>query len=385
MTRASNTASSQPPSQIRWHILIGVLIIMVVLLHYFTPVHLHHLHELYRALFYLPIILAAFRFQLKGGIASSVCIILIYLPHVIYQWGGDFLFNFSRFLEMVMYLVVGMVAGFLAQRELNERIKYQNTAIELERSLQKLKEQSEKLAEIEEQLRASERLSVLGELAASLAHEVRNPLGAIWGAVEILQENFKQQGKNFEFMDILLQEVKRLDKVVENYSNLTRTSPVSLQLCNLYTIVQSVILLMAGKARKLGISLVSDFADQSVLVKADEIQLRQVLINLILNSMAAIREKGTIIIKAESGRALPAEEQQQSLDSIHLSIIDDGEGMTKDVVDKMFKPFFTTKSGGTGMGLGIVKRIVVQNKWGIRVESAPRKGTKMKLIFPAAA
>ena len=106
---------------------------------------------------------------------------------------------------MIMYVVIGVVAGYLAERERNERNRYQQAATELEQSYKQLKIQSEKLAEMEEHLRASERLSVLGELAASLAHEVRNPLGSIWGVVEILKDECKKEGKDSEFTEILIQ------------------------------------------------------------------------------------------------------------------------------------------------------------------------------------
>jgi len=356
-----------------WIVLISFLIILVAVLHYSTPTNLHHLHELYRAFFYIPIVLAAFRFQLKGGSYAALAVIVIYLPHVVFQWGGDFLFNFSRFLEMVMYLIVGTVAGYLAERERNERNKYQQAANELDQSYKQLKFQSEKIAEIEEQLRASERLSVLGELAASLAHEVRNPLGSIWGVVEILKDDCKKEGKESEFADILVQEVKRLNQVVENYLNLAQKPKLYRKDCNLREVVQSVVYLLNYKARKQGIQLISEFPADTILIKADESQLQQILINLMLNSMAAMPDKGTITINAEL-----AEPDQ----AVRLSIIDTGQGISHEIQEKIFKPFYTTRETGTGLGLSIVKRIVEQNKWDIQLHSEPGKGTTITIIFP---
>ncbi len=361
-----------------WFVLIGVLILFVATLHYSTPTHLHYLHELYRGFFYIPIILAAFRFQFKGGLASAIAIIVIYLPHVVFQWGGDFLYNFSRFLEMVMYLVVGAVAGHLAERERNERKKYQQVATKLERSYEQLKVQSEKLAEIEEHLRASERLSVLGELTASLAHEVRNPLGSIWGVVEILKDECKKEGKDSEFTDILIEEVKRLNLIVENYLNLVRKPKLYIKNCNLREVVQSVIYLLNYKAKKQGIGLVIDFPDEPVFIKANENQLQQILINMILNSMAAIQDQGTITIKAE---IIPLEVIPKNY-TVSLSVIDTGHGIDPETKDKIFQPFFTTREAGTGLGLSIIKRIVDQNKWKIDVDSETGKGTTITIIFP---
>lgn len=379
MNKISFEQINKKNSNQKWFFLIGMLIVIVAIFHYSTPVRLHQFHELYRILFYLPIILAAFRYQLKGALTISAIIIAIYLPHIVFQWGGDFLFNFSRFLQMLMYLVIGAVAGILAQRERNERIRYQQAAAELERSYERLKTQSEKLAEFEEQLRASERLSVLGELAASLAHEVRNPLGSIWGVVEILQDKFNKKGKDVEFMEILVKEVRRLNKVVETYLTLSRKPRLSLQSNNLQEIVQSAIDLLISKARKQGVDLHTDLVSQPIFIKTDDNQLRQILINLILNSLAAIPDRGSITIKTE---LIPPEDQNQNLYAVHLSVIDNGQGIEQKNIEKIFKPFYTTKEEGTGLGLSIVKRIVDQNKWDIKVSSKTDEGTTITLIFP---
>jgi signal transduction histidine kinase len=358
-----------------WIYLVGVLVVAVAVLHYSTPVHLHHMHELYRAFFYLPIIVAAFRFQLKGAITTSVAIIIVYYPHVAFQWRGDFLYNFSRFLEMIMYLFVGAIAGYLASREKKERENYLQTAHELKKSYKQLKEQSEKIAEIEDQLRTSERLSVLGELAASLAHEVRNPLGSIWGVVEILKEDKKKAGENSEFLDVLVKEVQRLNQVVENYSNFARKPELFYKTINLQDVVQSVVYLISYKARKHNVKLNVEFPEKPIFISANEGQIQQVIINLILNSISAIIDSGSITLKAEHA-------ELNNNKTVALSVIDNGKGMAVKTIGKIFKPFFTTKKDGTGLGLSIIKRIVDQNKWKIEINSIPSMGTTVIIHFP---
>lgn len=321
--------------------------------------------------------MAAFRYQLKGGVITAALVIIIYVPHVVFQWGGDFLFNFSRFLEMIMYLIIGSITGYLTKRERNERENYHQAALKLEKSLQQLKEQSEKIAEIEDQLRSFERVSILGELAASLAHEVRNPLGSIWGVVEILQDECKEQDKNSEFLTVLIKEVKRLNQVVENYSNLVRKPKLSYQPCNLQRVAQSVFYLLEYKALKQNVQLALDFPDQAIFVTADEGQIQQILINLILNSLAAIADTGVVTIKGE-------QIEIENKKAVSLSVTDNGQGMPDEIVDKIFKPFFTTKNDGTGLGLSIVKRIADQNKWKIKINSTFAKGTTVTVIFPCA-
>ncbi len=350
---------------------IGLLIIVISVFHYSTPTHFHYLHEIYRALFFLPIILAAFLFQLRGGIISAVVVIVIYLPHVVFQWGGDLFYNFSRFVQMIVYLIIGVVSGLLAQRERYERDKYQKTAEELDESYRKLKLQSMKMAEIEDKLRDSERLSILGELAASLAHEVRNPLGSIWGVMEIIRDDFEKMGKSNEFIEVLFKEVNRLNQVVENYLNLARKTTVVRQPCNIPEVARAVAFLLNYRLQKQKISLEINFPPKPFIVMANESQIQQIFFNTILNSIAALPEGGKIEVRGElleNGRK-------------KVSIIDNGEGFDDETRKKIFKPFFTTKNDGTGLGLSIIKRIAEENHWTIEINSQKGIGTTISIYF----
>ncbi|MBN2009642.1 sensor histidine kinase [candidate division KSB1 bacterium] len=351
---------------------IGSLIVLVAILHYRTPTHLHVLHELYRVLFYVPIILAAFRYQLNGGVIAAIAVIAIYLPHVVFQWGGDFLSNFSRFLQMVMYLIIGSITGMLAARERREQVRYQQTAEKLEASYATLQQQSEQMADIEDQLRQAERLSSVGELAANLAHEVRNPLGSIWGVVDILKSRTQPRADTAEFMNILIKEVNRLNEVVENYTVLSRqSSPVRIQI-NLTHVVQSTLQFMQLRTRKESVQLEMEFPADPVTITANETELRQVIINLVLNAIAASPVGGTVKIWGTNGNASTAQQ---------LAIIDEGAGIASDQMPNLFKPFYTTKSSGTGLGLSIVKRIVDRNNWTLDVKSEPGKGATFTISF----
>ncbi|NOZ61038.1 MAG: sensor histidine kinase [Calditrichaeota bacterium] len=354
-----------------WKLIIGFVIVIIAYLHYTTSTHLNYLHEIYRALFFLPIILAAFRFQLRGGILSSVIVIAIYIPHVVFQWGGDLFYNFSRFVQMIVYLLIGVVAGVLARRERRERDNYQRTAEELDESYQKLQLQSAKGAEIEDKLRDAEKLSVLGELAASLAHEVRNPLASIWGVMEILRDEYGAMGKKSEFVEVLFKEVNRLNQVVENYLALARKSEPVRQPCDLAEISKSVIFMLNHRAKKQRVKISSDFSQQPFIVIANENQLQQILINALLNSIAAMPDGGEIVLKGEV-----LEDWRKK-----LFIIDTGEGFSPELVGKVFKPFFTTKKEGTGLGLSIIKRIADENRWDVEIESEKNKGTVLTIIF----
>ncbi len=346
------------------------LIIFISCFHYTTPIRYHYLHELYRRLYYIPIIIAAFRYSLTGGITTSVAIGLIYLPHVVFQWRGSFLDNFVRFNEIILYLVVGSVAGFLSLRFRNETDRYKKTAEKLEESYKKLEAQTFKLAEMESQLRAADRLAVLGELTASLAHEVRNPLSSIKGAANILKKRCPNDKTTQEFAGVLAKEVNRLNEVVENYLNLSRKVSDYQKHSDIREIIRSVLALVGPEIRKKQIKVEFDLPEEPLITYMEEVEVQQVFLNLILNALAALDPGGQIQIE---GKIADGE--------ISVQVKDTGKGIPANQLQSIFRPFYTTRKDGTGLGLAIVKRIMESSGGKIEVESKENKGTVFTLTF----
>jgi signal transduction histidine kinase len=355
---------------------LAALIVTISVLHYTTGTSKGYFHEIYKVLYYIPIILSAFQFGIPGGLTTSLIISVIYLPHVIFQWQGDLDHNVSRFLEIVLYNVVAYITGRLVEGERSERKRYEQAAEELRESYEKLKRQSETLAEIEEQLRHADRLAVMGELAATLAHEVRNPLGSIRGAVEILQDDYPRENPNYEFLQILIKEVDRLNQVIENYLSLARSKAPTIHEFGLRDAVLSVVNIISAKARKESVDIQCRFPDHPVTVKADENKFRQVLLNLLLNALAAIDGTGHITIDS---RIVPEANSQRELE---ITVSDTGKGIPASVMEEIFKPFYTTREGGTGLGLPITKRIADEYGWDLRLQSKEGEGTHAILRIP---
>jgi signal transduction histidine kinase len=353
--------------------LIALLVLVISILHYSTAITMGYFHEFYKLLYYLPIILAAFQFGVRGGLVTSLSISLIYLPHLMFQWTGEFPHNIGRFLEIILYNGVAVVTGWLAEKERRERTRYQEAAQELEQSYRQLQQQSEQLREIEEQLRHAERLSVMGELAASLAHEVRNPLGAIRGAVEILEDEISRDSPNREFVEVLKKEVGRLNQTIDNYLSLARRVPDTVTTFDFATAVHSVISILAATARKQKIHFRFELPNGAITVRADEAKFRQVVLNLLLNALAASPAGSEIILRADL---------QKVTGLLNFLIEDHGAGMAPEVLQKAMQPFFTTKPNGTGLGLPISKRIVEQFGWMMNLESAPDRGTRVTIHIP---
>ncbi|NIW80322.1 MAG: hypothetical protein GWN16_13080, partial [Calditrichae bacterium] len=330
--------------------------------------------------YFIPILIAAFQFGVRGGLGTAIAISLIYFPHIMLQWVGDAQHNLLAFLQIGMFNIIGYLTGLKAQKEQTEKNKYQETAQELKQSLDKLREQSVKLSDLEEQLRSTDRLAIVGELTASLAHELRNPLGTIRGTVDILNDELAEENKRSEFFQILVKETERVSEVVENYLNFARKQKNPSSEFDVREVVQNTSMILSSRARKENIRFNIDLPNLPLVLKGDPNDLRQILVNLILNAIQAMSEGGEIRVsgKVEFANRHPDTNQthEKEYPCLQLSIKDQGGGMEPEALNKIFKPFYTTREQGTGLGLSIVKRIVDQHQWHIEVINQPGKGTE---------
>jgi len=331
-------------------ILVGLSITILSVLHYVTPVDKPILHDLYRRLYYVPIIFSAFSFGLRGAMVSSLVISLVFLPHVFHRWGHIHLQTYDALFEIVLYNIVAWVSGTLVQAERKRR---------------------EELKKAQEELIQANKYKVIGELAAGIAHEIRNPLGSIQGSLEILRKDYKVEDSKYEFLNILLKEVARLNKVITDFLNYARPALPNLIETDINQLISETVLILSPQAAKKGVGLKTELDKNLPRIKADPSQLKQAFINLILNSLEAIESTGQILIST-----------LQDKNKVTVKFQDTGKGMSEETKGKIFTPFFSTKENGAGLGLGIVERIVQNHKGEIRVESYLGKGTKFTLIFP---
>ncbi len=360
-------------NKILWFVFIALLIIVISLLHYNTSTKKWQYHLIYMQAYFIPIILGAFQFGIRGGLGASLIISVIYLPHVMLQWGGLVENNLMRCLQIILFNVVGYITGLKAQGERKEKDRYQQAAKKLEEALDEQKRQTEQISSMEQQLRAADRLSIVGELTASLAHEVRNPLGSIRGAVEIIRDAVPDDIKKLEFFEILIQETNRLNQVVENYLRFAKKQPQHIQQYDLVKELNNIITMVASQARKQKIAIDVQLPHDPLFIKGDTGNFWQVALNIILNAIQTMPTGGNLAIKLE-----PREKE------IYFTVQDQGSGIAPDKVQEIFKPFFTTKREGTGLGLAIVKRISDENNWRISLKSELGKGTVIQIIIPTS-
>lgn len=351
--------------------LLAISILCISLLHYFTPLRLHYLHDIFQRFYYLPIILSGLWFGFRGGLACAMLVSVAYAPHILFQWGGEFVVEIEKYLEIVMYNVVGGVTGLLAQREQERSMELQRTAEGLEESCKQLRTQSERIIAIEEQLRRSEKLSTLGEMAAVLAHEIRNPLGSIRGTAEILRDDYRPGDPKHEFIEIQIKETERLNHVVEDFLRLARPQASTMRLCSLREELETIITLTTRDAGQRGVCLDFQKPADELAITGDGEKLRQAFLNIVINALQATPRNGKVSVSALC-----------TGNHCEISFHDSGPGIAADVIEHIFEPFFTTKPDGTGLGLAVAKKIVEAHGGTLTVESKEGNGTAVVVRLP---
>jgi len=188
----------------------GIAVAAISALHYATSVQLVPLHEVFRRLYYLPIVAAATYYGPRAGLATAVFASVLYLPHATMAWAGWPYLEATQYGELILFNVVGVAAGVFAERLRAERNRYRQAALTLDQTLEQLK------TSIEERLRV-ERLVTIGQMAIRVAHEIKNPLGALHGAVEILASEFPPEHSKCEFIRLAQAEIARIDSIITRF------------------------------------------------------------------------------------------------------------------------------------------------------------------------
>ena len=363
------------PVMVRLFTLV-TFIVGISLLHYLTPLHLPYLHAIFQRLYYLPIILAALWFGLRGGLSCALIVSIAYAPHLLFQWGGHLTMEMEKYLEIFLYNIVGGMTGLLSQRERERTIELQKTARGLEESFQKLQHQSERMIVIEEQLRRAEKLSTLGEMAAVLVHEIRNPLGSIRGTAEILRDDYRSDDPKHEFIEIQIKETERLNRVVEDFLNMARPQPTEMTPCSIQEELETIATLIASDAKARQIQLVMQPPSFPVLLQADGEKIRQAFLNIAINALQAMPQGGSLTVSTNHRQS------EGSAPECEICFRDSGTGIDAKTLEKVFEPFYTTKPGGTGLGLVVTKKIIEGHGGRLLIQSGDGKGTTVTVRLP---
>ena len=239
-------------------------------------------------------------------------------------------------------------------------------------------EQQERL----ERLHRADRLAAIGQLAAGVAHEVRNPLTSIRSTIQYLGRSFGDGDPKQELAQELLEEVDRINSTISELLNLTRASELVPSEVDLVELMEQTVRLIDIQARKQSVEIKLDYSPRKLLVHADGSQLKQVFLNLILNALQAMPKGGRIALTATLERLLSGAREEPF---VHVRVTDNGPGIPAERLERVFDPFFTTKQEGTGLGLLICQNIVERHKGELEMRSVEGEGTEVSIFLPAAA
>jgi two-component system, NtrC family, sensor histidine kinase HydH len=350
--------------RVRFASILG-LILLISVFHYRTSTHYLYLHEIYQRIYYIPIVLAAFWYGPIGGLAAAFLTSSIYYYHIHADWGHLPSYSYNQYAEIALYHVVAVIIGLLAEKEKRQRRKLEETSEELRAAYRKIQDTFE-------HLKQADRLAAVGELSAGIAHEIRNPLATIKGAVEILQSEIPEEHPKREFVQVVREETARVNKIITEFLTFARPPSPSFGPANLNEVVESTLLLLRKEAETADVRIVTNLAELPT-VSVDRDQIRQVVLNVVLNGIQAMPEGGELCVRTF---------YEANPDMIAIEIRDTGPGMRPAQLDKIFDPFFTTKPGGTGLGLSISYQLVKHHGGTIAARANSGGGLTFEIHLP---
>jgi two-component system sensor histidine kinase PilS (NtrC family) len=230
--------------------------------------------------------------------------------------------------------------------------------------------------EMEDHLRQMDRLAMMGQMAAGIVHEIKNPLASISGSIQMIREELKEDGPGDRLINLVSREVEKLDTLLYDFITFARPSQPSEKGVDLGEVIPGTIELIQKNKGVAGTIQWELNLEPNLVLKMPPNELSQILWNLLTNALQAVQEGGHIRL---SGRRL---REGRFRDGVEIRIGDDGPGIPEAQLNRIFEPFFTTKEKGLGLGLSIVQKLVSQHQGVIKVSKPVEGGTEFILIFP---
>jgi signal transduction histidine kinase len=245
-----------------------------------------------------------------------------------------------------------------------------------ERTVQ-LASKNEQLQGMTQQLWQTSKLATVGELAASIAHELNNPLATVSLRTEQLLSTVNGQGR--DSIEIILNEIERMAELVKNLLEFSRRNNAQVSTLDIRSEIVNSVEFIRYYLRKRNVEVINDFADRVPLILADRQQLRQLFLNLLTNASDAMPIGGKLTIQVR-------ESELADLPAVQINFIDSGEGISAETLERIWEPFYTTKAEGkgTGLGMAICHRVVDEHKGTIKIESELGRGTTISMVFPSS-
>ena len=313
-------------------------------------------HDLHRTLFLLPIIYAALTFRIRGALVASFAFLCVVLPRSFFSPYADPLLRPLFFVLFIAF--VGVLTALLMDR------------IDEEREIVR------RLKESREQLVHAEKLASLGQLAASIAHEINNPLAGVLTYTKLLAKKISgdtlEKGAALDYLSKMESEVSRCSRIIRNLLNFSRQTEPHFKLVDINQVLEQVLAMVGHQAQLQNVDVVRELSPSLPKVMADFDQLQQVFTNLTLNAIQAMSGGGRLTLRTSVANS-----------QVRIDVQDTGCGISKENLSRLFTPFFTTKEKGSGVGLGlaVVRGIIERHKGEIKVQSEVGKGTTFSVYL----
>lgn len=354
-----------PPRGRLWRLaqLVVVIVILGTLQYLVAPSQMHWLYILQR-LYYIPVVFAGLTMGWRGGLGIALLAGVAFVIGTPSIWTVSSVDVMDQILEVCVFCLVGTLAGVLTDRQRKQEADLRATTTELRQAQQELKKNFENV-------KLAERIYGLAQLSAGLAHEIRTPLASLEGAALLVQSETQSEERRREFLDIIQKESRRLNRMLTSFLEFARPRQPDLQPVEIGDLVDSVILLVRHSGETAGFQLQKQMQPDLPKVHCDPEQLKQVLLNLVINASQAMAHSGTVLLEVQGNGA-----------SIQIDIHDQGGGIDGQNLDRIFDPFFTTKGNGTGLGLSVAYQIVSQHRGRLSVIRNSPQGVTMRLSLP---
>jgi two-component system, NtrC family, sensor histidine kinase HydH len=360
----AKTPMSETKVSSLWRSLLPLAVVIIGVLHYLTPLSAAHWIYILQRLYYIPIVLAGLRLGLRGGLSIAVLSGLAFMSGTPSIWTVSRVDVLDQCLETCIFCLVGGVAGALTDRQRRQELTLRRTSAQLDQAHRELRENFEAM-------KRAERLTSLGQMSAGLAHEIRNPLASIQGAAAVVQRERESDERRREFLEIIQKECRRLNQLLTSFLNFARPSPPDLRTVEIDALLDSVLVLVrhAGEASRW--DLRKEIQPGMSQLECDPEQMKQVLLNLVMNSLQAMPQGGTVVLAAREYR-----------NNVILDVQDQGCGISARDLDRVFDPFFTTKATGTGLGLSVAHQIVTHHGGTLTLARNSPGGVTMRVALP---
>ena len=219
---------------------------------------------------------------------------------------------------------------------------------------------------LKERLSQAERLSALGEMAAGISHEIRNPLGIIRSSAELLKKKVTKIDPSNTMPDIIVEESSRLNSIITDFINFAKPGSPKLNLCRIEDVIEKNVAFLSMQMKEKGYTIKKDYQNFLPEIHADADMLYQSFLNIFLNAMQAMPNGGIIEVAVRSNSKV-----------VTINFDDQGQGIATEILEKIWDPFFTTKEMGTGLGLGMVKNIIESHGGNIQIDNRAQGGTRV--------